>query len=495
MDAKNIWITFPELLVWFPLIAGVITFFIKNTKSVKALSLLASIITLLISAASLIHAKDKLYYNLNNVSYYWLKYLGSSFALGLDGMGFMLTLLTAISFPLIFVATYNKKYNQSNSFYGLMLLTQAGLMGVFTAMDALVFYFFWELALIPVYFLCSRWGGEKRIQATFKFFVYTFAGSLLMLIGIIYVYTNTLPSEFSPHSFSLNAFYTVQLTFEQQNWLFWLFFIAFAIKMPIFPFHTWQPDAYEQSPTATTMVLSGIMVKMGVFGLLRWLLPIFPAAVLKYNHFAIILSVIGMIYASLLAIKQDDLKRLVAYSSIAHIGLMSAAVFSSNQLGLQGVLIQMFSHGINIIGLWIVIDLIEKQTGVRKISQLGGVAHQAPVLTILLVVIALANIALPLTNAFVGEFMMFGGLYKFNIWYAVVAGLSIIFAAVYTLNMIQKVFYGSTNSVTGLVKDIEWNEKIILAVIVVLIFMMGVFPQPMLDLTKDTVTNILQRIK
>jgi NADH-quinone oxidoreductase subunit M len=410
-------------------------------------------------------------------------------------MGQLLTLLTAFSFPLIFVATYNTSYKNANAFYGLMLLAQAGLMGVFTAMDALVFYFFWELALIPVYFLCSRWGGEKRIQATFKFFVYTFVGSLLMLIGIIYVYLQTAGNGEVAHSFALNAFYNVPLTYPQQFWLFWLFFIAFAIKMPIFPFHTWQPDTYEQSPAAVTMVLSGIMVKMGVFAALRWLIPLFPDAVAKYDTLIIGLSVFGMIYASLIAIKQDDLKRLVAYSSIAHIGLMCAAIFSSTSIGVQGVVIQMFSHGINIIGLWIVVDLIEKQTGVRKISQLGGIAHKAPVLTIMLVVIALANIALPLTNAFVGEFMMFSGLFKFNVWYAAVAGISIILAAVYTLNMVQKVFYGETNAITATVKEIALNEKIILSVIVVAIFLVGVFPQPLFNLTKDAVTLILEKAK
>jgi NADH-quinone oxidoreductase subunit M len=491
---QTLGIRFPELLIWSPLIAGLLCFIFKSDRNSKAIALFSSIVTLLISFASLIYADDKQLSGLKD-SYVWMKYLGASFNIGLDGMGHLLTLLTALSSPIIFVATYNTKYKNASSFYGLMLLAQAGLMGVFTAMDALVFYFFWELALIPVYFLCSRWGGEKRIQATFKFFVYTFAGSLLMLIGIIYVYLQTPPTPYSEHSFDISAFYNLRLSFQQQNWLFWLFFIAFAIKMPVFPFHTWQPDTYEQSPTAVTMVLSGIMVKMGVFAVLRWLIPIFPAAVDKYDNIVIGLSVVGMIYASLIAIKQDDLKRLVAYSSIAHIGLMCAAIFSSHKIGVEGVMIQMFSHGINIIGLWIVIDLIEKQTGVRKISQLGGIAHKAPVLTIMLVVIALANIALPLTNAFVGEFMMFNGLFKFNVWYAAVAGISIILAAVYTLNMVQKVFYGETNAVTAMVKEITWEQKIILSVIVVAIFMMGVFPQPMFNLTKDAVTLIIGKGK
>jgi NADH-quinone oxidoreductase subunit M len=487
-------ITIPHLLIFFPLIAGLITFFIKKDSSVKAWTLLAAIITLVISGASIYYSDNKELSG-NNFNYEWLKSLGSSFSVSLDGMGRVLTFLTAFSFPVIFAATYRNQYHNSNTFYGLMLLSQAGLMGVFLSSDALLFYFFWELALIPVYFLCSRWGGEKRIVSTFKFFIYTFTGSLLMLIGIIYVYLQTAKTPFSDHSFAMQAFHSVLLIPSQQNWLFWLFFVAFAVKMPIFPFHTWQPDTYEQSPTAVTMVLSGIMVKMGVFGVIRWLLPIFPDAVAKFDNLIIALSVTGMIYASLIAIKQDDLKRLVAYSSIAHIGLMSAAIFTTRQMALEGVMIQMFSHGINIIGMWIVIDLIEKQLGTRKISQLGGVAHKAPALTILLVVIALANIALPLTNAFVGEFMMFGGLFRFSIWYSAIAGLSIILAAVYMLNMIQKVFYGPSNTLTAGMTEIARSEKIILSIIAIAIFIVGIYPQPFFDLTKDTVAAIITHFK
>ena len=278
-----------------------------------------------------------------------------------------------------------------------------------------------------------------------------------------------------------------------QDWVFWLFFIALAIKMPIFPFHTWQPDTYEQSPTATTMVLSGIMVKMGLFALIRWLMPVFPFAVAKYDNIVISLSVIGMIYASLIAIRQDDLKRFAAYSSIAHIGLMCATLFAANRIGTQGVMIQMFSHGINIIGMWIVIDLIEKKSGTRKISMLGGVAHKAPALTILLVIVALANIALPLTNAFVGEFMMFTGLFKYNMWFTAVAGLSIILAAVYTLNMVQSVFYGEPDPLGGISTDISMTQKVVLAVIVLLIFVAGIYPKPFFDITSEAVTNFLNR--
>ncbi len=493
------YITFPELLIWLPLLAGILCFFTKKEQSAKSLALIFSLIILGISAASLFYTSAK-YNTWNAVNYFYPNNIGNTFFVSLDGTGRLLSFLTALAFPIIFIATYRKSYKTPASFYGLMLLTQAGLMGVFCSMDALLFYFFWELALIPVYFLCSKWGGEKRIQTTFKFFVYTFIGSLLMLVGIIYVYLHTSGRIFEDgtqvmHSFSLMAFQNAQLTTGEQNWLFWLFFVAFAVKMPIFPLHTWQPDAYDQSPTAVTMVLSGVMVKMGLFGVIRWLLPVFPHAADKFSHIIMILSITGIIYASCIAMVQDNIKKLVAYSSIAHIGLMCAALFTANQVSMQGVMLQMFNHGINIIGMWIVVELIEQQTGVKEISKLSGVANKAPVLTILFVIIALANIALPLTNAFTGEFLMFSGLYQFNGAYAAVAGIGIILAAIYTLNMIQKVFYGNSNTIVDTVKDISWNEKLILGIIVCLVFIVGIYPQPVIDLTKDAVTVLMAKMK
>jgi NADH-quinone oxidoreductase subunit M len=470
---------FPALLIWLPLIGGLICFMIRDEEKVKYWALNFSLLTLVLMCTSLLYTDPKLY-ALNSVSYVWLPEIGSSFSLMLDGMSRMLCLLTAMAFPLIFASTDRTRYENPNQFYGLMLLTQCGLMGVFMAVDALVFYFFWELALIPAYFLASKWGGEKRIQAAFKFFIYTFAGSLFLLIGIIYVYLKT-PDQ----SFSIVSFYNVALSAKEQTWLFWAFFVAFAIKMPVFPFHTWQPDVYEQSATPVTMMLSGVMVKMGLFAALRWLTPVFPDILKNVDNIVIGLAVLGMLYASCIAMVQDDLKRLVAYSSIAHIGLMAAAIFSANAVGVQGVLLQMFNHGINIIGLWIVVHLIEQQTGIRKISELGGLAQKAPVLAILLVVIALANIALPLTNAFVGEFMMFTGLYQFNRWYAAVAGLSIILAAVYTLNMIKNVFYGNLNTITESFRDILPRERLVLALIVVMIFAIGIYPEPMFDMIRQ----------
>jgi NADH-quinone oxidoreductase subunit M len=414
--------------------------------------------------------------------------LGSSFGFILDGLTKILCLLTAIVFPLVLLIIQEDEYKNSNAFYGLLMLTQCGLMGVFMATDALVFYFFWELALIPVYFLSSIWGGDKRIKATFKFFIYTFIGSLFLLIGILYLYLQT------PHqSFNLAAFYNLRLSAPEQHWLFFLFFIAFAIKMPIFPLHTWQPDAYEQAPRPVTMIMSSIMVKMGVFGLIRWLLPLFPLAIKDYNTGIILLITVGMIYASLIAIYQDSIKRLIAYSSIAHIGLMAAGIFSLTEVALEGVILQMFNHGINIVALWIAADFLEKQTGVTKISQLGGVAQKAPKLTVFLVIAAMANIELPLTNAFVGEFTIFNGLYQFNPWLAALAGVSIILSAVYTLNMIKNIFYGEVVPATTEVKDIGRTHILVFSIITLLVFVVGIYPSPIFKIIQESTALVLNK--
>lgn len=513
-------ISISEMIIWTPLIGAVLLFILpsvaqKQEKTVKNVALLFSILSLAATILGVVyysryeHLHDLMvtdpgnklyqaryeewlkYYDYLNANWIWMTSIGSSFAFFIDGVSLMLCLLTTIAFPLIFISQRNVSVSRPLSFYALMLLSQCGLLGVFLAKDAFLFYIFWELALIPVYFLASMWGGERRIKATFKFFIYTFAGSLIMLAALIYL--NQHPSN-TNHLFSLDAFRKITLSPAEQFWVFWGMFIAFAIKMPVWPFHTWQPDTYDQSATPVTMILSGVMVKMGLFAVIRWLMPTLPDATNQYAHIVIVLCVIGILYASSIALVQDNIKKLVAYSSIAHIGLMCAALFVSNRTGVYGSAIQMFSHGINIIGLWVVVDIIERQTGTKKISELGGLAWKAPFLAVMLVIMALANIALPLTNSFVGEFLMFNGLFRYNVWYAAIAGLGVILAAIYTLNMISKVFYGSTNALTEKFIDIKLNEKLVLIILVALVFIFGVYPKPMLDLVKESVEYFSQRI-
>jgi NADH-quinone oxidoreductase subunit M len=482
----------PVLLITIPLLSGLISFFFRDEKAARSSAFVSSLVTLAISGLGLLYMKTN-----SQLEFHagWMGNLNSSFFVKLDGMGQILCLLTAVAFPLVFVSTWHSQYRKANNFFGLMLLMEAGLMGVFLAHDALLFYFFWELALIPAYFLCSQWGGERRIPVTLKFFIYTFTGSILMLVGLIFIYLKT-----PDHSFDIASFYKAGLPYNDQMWLFWLLFAAFAIKMPVFPLHTWQPDTYEQSPTAVTMILSGVMVKMGVLGMIRWMMPVVPLAFWSWGDTVSSLAVAGMIYASLIAIRQDDLKRLVAYSSIAHMGLMVMALFAITKSGTQGVMIQMFSHGINIIGLWIVVELIERQFGTRRISELGGLAQKSPAMAIMFVVVALANIGLPLTNGFVGEFLMFNGVFassltKYYIVYTGLAGLTIILAAVYMLNAIRGVFYGNTNSLTEGGYKLRNNEMLALGVIAAGIFFIGFYPNRLLSVTAETSQAVLTTVE
>jgi len=467
------------LLILIPLLSGILSFAVKGDGA-KALALISSMLTLAVAA----YVSGANYTAPITFTQAWIPRLGTQFSLAGDGMSSMLCLLTGIVVLVVMIVSVNKEVEKPGAFYGFLLLSQAGLMGVFLAYDALVFYVFWELALIPVYFLCSRWGGEKRIPVTFKFFIYTFVGSLMMLAGLIYLSMQT--QGLSSYAWNDIVRAGASLPPEKQQWLFWLIFIAFAIKMPVFPFHTWQPDTYEQSPTPVTIILSALMVKMGMYAVLRWLLPVLPQGVAYWSDTVVLLSVIGIVYASCIAIVQTDIKRLIAYSSIAHMGLMCAVAFTHSNVGMHGILVQMFNHGINITGMWIVVSMIEDRWGTRDMTKLGGMASAAPKMAIALVVISLANIALPLTNGFVGEFMLFNGLFRADsaghIILMVVAGLGVILGAVYTLNMIQKTAYGNVANMV-VAKDLSVNEILGLAIIICLILFLGFYPKPLLDLT------------
>lgn len=473
--------TLPYIIL-IPMIAGLIMVFLKNGTIARWIGLLASLATLAIVING-IHLADA-GYGVLQYSRPWLGGLNSSFAFLFDGPSQLLCLLTAIAYPVILIATWQTRYERASVYFGLLMLVMAGMLGVFLASDALLFYFFWELALIPMYFLCGQWGSGDKIRITFKFFIYTFIGSLIMLLGVIYLYTKTPDASFAWESFK-----QVRLTLQEQQWFFWFFFIAFAIKMPIFPLHTWQPDTYSMAPISATMVLSGIMVKMGLFGVVRWLLPVFPEQSANFSHIIIVVSVLGLLYASVIALRQDSIKRLIAYSSIAHIGLMNAALFTGDAMATQGAYFQFFSHGINVIGLWIVVEIIEEQTGVTQMSKLGALATKAPWLTALLVIIVMANIALPLTNGFVGEFLMLTGLFGFKSLYGVLATLAVILSAIYMLGFIRKTFFGTTTNKIAF-HELNSYQAAALIFVVVLIFTFGVFPQQMLDLGAQTLNQV-----
>lgn len=474
------------LLIFWPLVAALVMLFL-DTRQAKGWALIASLIELAISlyVVAQFTPDASSQFTMNQP---WIQSLGINFNVGIDGISLLLVLLTTVLTPFIILSSYKNNYEKGSSFYGLILFMEMALIGVFTALDGFLFYIFWEMALIPIYFICLRWGGVNRGAVTLKFFIYTLAGSLIMLIGFIYLYLQT-PGG---HSFALQALYDAGrgLPSYEQGLIFWAIFAAFAVKMPVFPFHTWQPDTYHTAPTQGTMLLSGIMLKMGIYGVIRWLIPVVPAGVATWGQTALILSVIGIVYASCLAIVQKDLKRLIAYSSIAHVGLIAAGLFTMNKAGMQGAMIQMVSHGIVIVGLFYIIDIIIARTSTQEIAVLGGIRNVAPIFTTVFVVILLGSVALPLTSGFVGEFLLISSVFQYSYVLGAIAGLTMILGAVYMLRSFQQTVLGETNATTGSFGDLDGVEKVVLYPIVLMIIIIGIYPAPLLKISEAAVDNL-----
>ena len=430
----------------------------------------------------------------------WSTFIKSTIHFGVDGMSMLLLLLTNILVPLIILSSFNENKGYSNNFYALILLMQFGLVGVFTALDGLLFYAFWEITLIPIWFIAGLWGdNEKRIKTTTKFFVYTFVGSLFMFIGLIYVYNNAA-------SFELTDLYNASLNGTQQFFVFWLIFLAFAVKLPIFPLHNWQADTYTYSPTQGTMLLSGIMLKMAIYGVLRYLLPIAPEALLGTSgQVVMILSIIGVVYGALIAIVNTDIKRIIAYSSLSHVGLMVAGIFASAIItakggfsieGAQGALVQTFAHGINIVGLFYCADILIKRFKTRDIREMGGYAKVAPKFATLFMIILLGSMAVPLTNGFIGEFILLKSIFDYDKIVAVFAGLTVILCAVYLLRLYGKAMFGAgDDKVLATLKDISAVEFTVLATLAVFVIMLGVYPSCIIEMVNSSLKFIYSSIK
>lgn len=477
------------ILLLLPVISAILLAFIK-TPSARWAALILSLIQLGLTVPFICQFIPDGSIQFSQ-SFSWIDAMGISFQIGLDGISLPMVILTNGLIPLIILASFSHQHK--GGFYGLISFMQAGLVLVFIALDAFSFYVGWEAALIPIYFICALWGDGDRIRINLKFFVYTFFGSLLMLIAIIYLYQQTGGNDMSWATLT-----SMDLAPEVQNWLFWAFFIAFAIKIPLFPFHTWQPDTYTHGPSAGTMLLSGIMLKMGLFGLLRWLLPIAPLGLARFGDLAMILSLIGVVYGSIIAFKMMDAKRLIAYSSIAHVGLISAGIFALNQTSIQGAILQMINHGISVVGLFFIIDIIQQRTGSRNLKDLGGLASQMPRLTICFLVILMGAIGLPLTNGFIGEFLLLKGIFSsgdYGVWYAVIGGTTLILGAVYMLRFFQKSMLGQRTEQQGVIKDIHGHELVLLSIIVILVIVIGVLPNGLLQLSEGSVSQLLLQIK
>ena len=479
------------LLILIPLIVSAFLLIARPTGS-RNLALAAVLANLAVSAFACVGFNGDGSLN-HEFSVPWVAGAGISFSLGMDGVSLLLVLLTNILAPLIVLSSFSRAFDNEPRYYGLVLMMLGALNGVFMAQDGLLFYIFYELALIPIYFVCAIWGGQDRIRVTLKFFIYTFIGSLFMLVALLYVYLQT--NVEGQHSFAWSDLVQVQLDPAAAWWVMLGFFLAFAVKMPLFPFHTWQPDTYVTAPTGGTMLLSGIMLKMGIYGVIRWMIPLAPEALQSWTPVFMVLAVIGIVYASVIAVKQSDLKRLIAYSSIAHVGLIAAGVLAWNKTGMQGSLIQMLNHGINVVGLFFVVDLIERRIGTRTLADMGGIARSAPKFAALFMIIMLGSVAVPLTNGFPGEFLLLNGVWNYNVWMGAVAGLTIIFGAVYMLRAYGLAVFGESNRETAQFKDVNTNEWVVLGVIAGLVIVLGFFPQLVLDLTDGSVNKILGAVQ
>ncbi|RZJ73351.1 NuoM family protein [Flavobacterium sp.] len=415
----------------------------------------------------------------------WLENPKVHFALSGDGLSIAMLLLTTALLPIIIYSTFGSEVKKPNSFYSLVLFMGFAMVGTFLAADGILYYIFWELALIPIYFIALNWGNgdpKERQKAVVKFFIYTFAGSLFMLASFAYLYTKA-------GNFLVGNLSSLQLSSDEQFWIFLGFFAAYAIKIPLIPFHTWQASVYQKAPTAGTMLLSGIMLKMGLYSVLRWQLPIAPYAAKQFMAVFLIFGIAGTVYGSIVALRQKDLKKLLAYSSLAHVGLIAAGAYTLTADGLRGAVLQMIAHGFVVVGLFFAAEVIHRRWNTREIAEMGGIRAQAPKFTSMFMILVLASVALPSTFNFVGEFTVLYALSSVGIWYAVIGGLTIILGAYYMLKMFQNVMLGEANKKPF--ADITFQEGLTMGVIIAVLFFFGLYPKPITDLISDSIIQIV----
>src|SRR5271169_2961227 len=422
----------------------------------------------------------------------WIPSIGAHFTLGIDGLSFLMVMLTTVLGAIAILSSWSAIHKREKEYYILLLLLQTGMLGVFMSLDFVLFYVFWEVMLVPMYFLIGVWGGDRRLYAAIKFFLYTLAGSVLMLLAIlaIYYYRNT---------FDVRAILEHPFTAQDgwlQKWLFWGFFFAFAIKVPVFPFHTWLPDAHTEAPTAGSVILAGVLLKMGTYGFLRFSLPMFPDATVKYRGIVIVLSLIGIIYGALVCMMQKDMKKLVAYSSVSHLGFCTLGIFVLTPLGLSGSVLQQINHGISTGALFLIVGILYERRHTREISEYGGISNVMPVYATITMIMFLSSMGLPLLNGFVGEFTILQGTFMENWRWAAWAVPGVILAAAYLLWLYQRVFFGTvTNPKNEKLHDLTPREVLTFAPLVIVAFWIGLYPKPFFQILQQPVNQLVLTVR
>jgi NADH-quinone oxidoreductase subunit M len=493
-----------SLMTFLPLLGVVFLLFFPrdNEGLLKGFTLVVTLITFVISLPLAFNDVFKTSADMQYTEFaHWISigdYFQMNYNVGIDGISLWLVLLTTFIMPIAVLSTWKAVEKYTKGFMALLLLLETAMLGAFVSLDLFLFYIFWELMLIPMYFLIGIWGGKNRIYAAVKFFIFTAVGSLLMLVAIIFVYYQAIQAGMPlDHGFSIADFYKLSIAPDLQMWLFAAFAFSFAIKVPMFPVHTWLPDAHTEAPTAGSVILAAIMLKMGTYGYVRFAIPLFPDATQAFLPFLSTLAVIGIIYGALVAMMQDDVKKLVAYSSVSHLGFVMLGVFAMNIQGLAGGMIQMVNHGISTGALFLIVGFIYERRHTREIKEFGGLAKQMPIFATIFMIITFSSIGLPGTNGFVGEFLVLVGAFASDLrWFAVFATSGVILAAVYMLWMFQRVMFGELkNPKNQILKDLSLREVVIMVPLLVFVFWIGVAPNVFFEKMNPSLERLIEQVK
>lgn len=485
---------FPLLtfIVFLPMLAGILLLAWRKASddTIRSVALCVSIIDFALSvplffAYTPTTAEPQLV-----EKYSWIPSLGVEYYLGVDGLSLLLVLLTTFLTPLCIGISWNDIKKKTREYYALFLMLETGILGVFVSLDLFLFYLFWEVMLIPMYFLIGIWGGPNRIYASVKFFLYTIAGSLLMLVAILFLY-----NRHGSDTFNIFALYGTSFSQTEQFWLFLAFFVAFAIKVPIFPFHTWLPDAHTEAPTAGSVILAGVLLKMGTYGILRLAIPLFPEMARICAPYILVLGLIGIVYGALVAMVQPDIKKLVAYSSVSHLGFVVLGMFAFNEQALHGAILQMVNHGLSTGALFLLVGMIYERRHTRMISDFGGIAKQMPIYFFFFLITLFSSVGLPLLNGFVGEFLILLGTFKVQVWMGIVGASGVIWGAVYMLWMFQRFMFGPLeNPENKELKDLSRREIAILVPIVLAMFWIGIYSNSFLRKLDASVSQSIKQV-